>query len=401
MEAALQHEESGVDCLLLVLLDVNCKAINLQKKKRSSERKPRKLGEVLARDGSWQKTEVHEEARGEESWLEDVARDTEMNCYDCVLCSMKCAKITDVKQRRVSVAVKRRACRRQLRGCAWVMECTRSWDVLGLASRLKVYKRVHLDLQAKMPCPSALKYAWALMVLLAVPEAAEDDCDSLLSVQSPRKSTSGRIQYTTDGLCIPDKDKKVERWNVSDVAVRDNHLDFLGFKGATLDGVKFHPIWWSITPGQPMEERCVIDDESDKPNRVKVLCGRHSSEMVATDFHAGTSSKDEFLSLQKKKKTFEKLNFALEGIMTFKFKQGEYWWLNKRVRMRIAQGNWRPTASVFEEHPWNIYVMGGGCEDVKIDAYRVEHELQCKDVGLALRRRGNHEIGVSLYPYPD
>ena len=58
--------------------------------------------------------------------------------------------------------------------------------------------------------------------------------------------------------------------------VRDNHLDFYGYEGASLDGVSFYPTWWSITPGQPIEERCVIDDEEDKPNRVKVLCGRQT-----------------------------------------------------------------------------------------------------------------------------
>ena len=79
-------------------------------------------------------------------------------------------------------------------------------------SGLKVYKRGSPRFAGKMPCPSTLKQAWAVMVLLAVPEAAEDDCESFLSVRSTRKSTSGIILYTMNGLCIPDKDKKVEKW---------------------------------------------------------------------------------------------------------------------------------------------------------------------------------------------
>ena len=135
-----------------------------------------------------------------------------------------------------------------------------------------------LDLESsrfagRMPCALTSKHAWVLVVFLAVPEAAEDDCESFLSVRSTRKSTSGIIQYTTNGLCIPNNDttgKNMSK-NVS-VAVRDNHLDFSAFAGATLDAsdeVKFDATWWSITPGQPIEERCVIDDEETKPNRVK------------------------------------------------------------------------------------------------------------------------------------
>ena len=90
----------------------------------------------------------------------------------------------------------------------------------------------------------------APVVLLAVLATAEDDCESLLSLRSTSQSASGTIQHTTDGLCIPKiKDNMVGK-NIS-VEVRDNHLDFSGFEGASLDRVRFDPTWWIITPGQP------------------------------------------------------------------------------------------------------------------------------------------------------
>ena len=49
----------------------------------------------------------------------------------------------------------------------------------------------------------------APLVLLAVLATAEDDCESLLSLHSTSQSTSGTIQNTTDGLCIPKKDNMV------------------------------------------------------------------------------------------------------------------------------------------------------------------------------------------------
>ena len=235
------------------------------------------------------------------------------------------------------------------------------------------------------------KHAWALMACLVV-EAAEDDCESLLSLQS-RKLTSGTIQYTTDGLCIPKKKGE----NVSDVsvAVRDNHLDFIGFAGATLHSVHFNATWWSITPGQPIEKRCVIDDEGDKPNRVKVLCGRYSSTMVADDFHSGTENKSLLSTIAG---DYDRFNFAMEGVMSFNFEQKDDL-LERKVRMRIAQGNYKYLARD-EVHPWQIYVMDEVCEDEEYETDR--HELRCNTSKLALKAlKGEHytELKVSPYPY--
>ena len=238
----------------------------------------------------------------------------------------------------------------------------------------------------------------AVVVLLAVLATAEDDCESLLSLRSTSQSTSGTIQNTTDGLCIPKiKDNMVGK-NVS-VAIRDNHLDFYGFEGASLDGVRFDPTWWSITPGQPIEEHCVIDDEEDKPNRVKVLCGRYGSTMVAEDFKSDTRNSS-FLSTNCYT-TYEpfcrkELNFALEGLMTFKFKHLEGW-LEKKVRMRIAQGN-QPFVIGNEAHPWDIVVMDEKCTETN---YRSKRGLQCEKLGLAIRAAAasNHLFFVSPFPY--
>ena len=242
----------------------------------------------------------------------------------------------------------------------------------------------------------------APLVLLAVLATAEDDCESLLSLHSTSQSTSGTIQNTTDGLCIPKKDNMVGRtwktWkrNVS-VEVRDNHLDFYGYEGASLDGVSFYPTWWSITPGQPIEERCVIDDEEDKPNRVKVLCGRHSSEMVAEDFQSGTE-RSSYLGTLRTGCCNEKLNFALEGLMTFKFKHLDGW-LERKVRMRIGQGNAK-NWPFKEKHPWEIFVMDEKCKKFqKRDlAYT---RLECEKLGLAIKagKKGNHGFEVSPFPY--
>ena len=229
----------------------------------------------------------------------------------------------------------------------------------------------------------------AVVVLLAVLATAEDDCESLLSL----RSTSGTIQHTTDGLCIPKiKDNMVGK-NVS-VAIRDNHLDFYGFEGASLDGVRFDPTWWSITPGQPIEEHCVIDDEEDQPNRIKVLCGRYSSEMVAEDFKSASPYNNSYFG---RLCCFDKYNFALEGLMTFRFKRLEDW-LERKVRMRIAQGNARDW--VFKErHPWHIAVMDERCKEIYYE--KGSYGLECKKLGLAFKTSfaGVERFQVSPFPY--
>ena len=119
-------------------------------------------------------------------------------------------------------------------------------------------------------------------VLLAVSSVSED-CQSLLSIQSASNLTTKRtVQLFRDGLCYPVSEQ-------GSTKIQDNHVDFSGWRGATLDEVKFEPIWYSITPGQPVEERCLIDDEVDKPNRIKFLCGRYGSEEVAQDYMCRTS----------------------------------------------------------------------------------------------------------------
>eukprot|EP00438_Fugacium_kawagutii_P000752 Skav230960 [mRNA] locus=scaffold1214:42537:63811:+ [translate_table: standard] len=95
-------------------------------------------------------------------------------------------------------------------------------------------------------------------VLLVVP-AVSEDCQSLLSIQSASNLTTKHIQYVRNGLCNPVGEQ-------GSTKVRDNFLDFSGWKGATLAEVKFEPIWYSITHGQPVPEHCFIDDEVDKPS---------------------------------------------------------------------------------------------------------------------------------------
>ena len=152
--------------------------------------------------------------------------------------------------------------------------------------------------------------------------------------------------------------------------------------------------------GATIEEHCVIDDEEDQPNRVKVLCGRHGSEMVAEDFKSGTRNSS-FLSTNcyKKYEPFcrKELNFALEGLMTFKFKHLEGW-LEKKVRMRIAQGN-REFWPFKETHSWEIVVMDEKCTEPYYNS-RVRG-LRCEKLGLVIRAgyRGNHQFEVSPFPF--
>ena len=118
---------------------------------------------------------------------------------------------------------------------------------------------------------------------------------------------------------------------------------------------------------------------------------------MTDDFHSGTENSS-FLNVAPNSEY--EVNFALEGLMIFKFRQGDDP-LERKVRMRIAQGNYRPTLQK-ENHPWQIFVMDEVCED-KTYADNL-HELRCNKSQLALKalprkKHGYHEIAVSPYPY--
>eukprot|EP00438_Fugacium_kawagutii_P026978 Skav224418 [mRNA] locus=scaffold657:296368:297105:+ [translate_table: standard] len=232
-------------------------------------------------------------------------------------------------------------------------------------------------------------------VLLVVP-AVSEDCQSLLSIQSASNLTTKHIQYFRNGLCNPVGEQ-------GSTKVRDNFLDFSGWQGATLDEVKFEPIWYSITPGQPIPKRCFIDDEVDKPNRIKFLCGRYGSEEVAQDF-LSHSKHGTFLVASHCDPAYpeycaKKYNFAIEGIMTFKFKhlQG---FIERNVRMRLAQWHW--SDMWYKRNIWTMLVMDK-CERIIYNHHAINEwaELRCEKSKLSIATflDKNHEFRVSPWPY--
>ena len=235
-----------------------------------------------------------------------------------------------------------------------------------------------------------------LCVLLAV-SAVSEDSQSLLSIQSASNLTTKRIQYFQEGLCTPVSEQ-------GSTKIQDNPVDFSGWRGATLDEVKFEPIWYSITPGQPVEERCLIDDEVEKSNRIKFLCGRYGSEEVAQDYLSPPPPplNGSFLTsfceyaAENPLSCANKYNFAIEGIMTFKFRSLEDF-LVRKVRMRLAQ--WHDDGLPWSHHNiWSVLVM----DECKRKIYRSKiAELRCGGSNLSIVPSPNnvHEFGVSPWPY--
>ncbi|CAE7804097.1 unnamed protein product [Symbiodinium sp. CCMP2592] len=162
---------------------------------------------------------------------------------------------------------------------------------------------------------------WAVVLLVV---AADEDC-SLLVVNS----TMGHRMYTKDGFCAPEPGN-------NGTTLRDNVLDFEGTKGATLYSVHFTPKWYDFPPGQPIRKDCVTSNGT----RLTFRVGRWLSEDVRNEFMSG-ARKSSILKSDAEKlgdQIPEKLNFAFEGLATFRFRRGAGF-EKREVKLRFAQGH--------------------------------------------------------------
>ncbi|CAE7443566.1 unnamed protein product [Symbiodinium sp. CCMP2592] len=162
---------------------------------------------------------------------------------------------------------------------------------------------------------------WAVILLVV---AADEDC-SLLVVNS----TKGHRKYAKDGLCAPEVgDSGTTLW--------DNVLQFEGTRGATLYSVHFTPQWYAFPPGQPIRKDCVTSTWTSLTFKV----GRWSSEDVRDEFMSGADKGSILKSdaLKYGDQIPEKLNFAFEGLATFRFRRGAGF-VKREVKLRFAQGH--------------------------------------------------------------
>ena len=120
--------------------------------------------------------------------------------------------------------------------------------------------------------------------------------------------------YMKNGQCIPNRlDLCEEGWR------RDNHLDFKPVKDGKHEVLRvgFEPIWYSIHSETSIPEHCVIDDETDKPRRVKVVSERWGTHESARDFASGLTTENVLCTSPDSTLAPAKLNFVFEGTLAF------------------------------------------------------------------------------------